>query len=174
MPGIHRRADGERGGEIEVVALAHHLRDQKRAEGGDVGHGRAGYAAEEHAVEHVDVGEPAAEAADQHSRQIDQHARHPAARGDVAGEDEQRRRQQKVGIREKPDETGWNDDRIERREQHGCAERTGAKRDADRHPEQDTDDEYDQEGFGHRLFSATTIWRSMGKMMRAEPTGTAA
>ena len=108
--------DGERGREVEVVALAHHLRDQEGAERRDVGHRRAGDAAEEHAVEDVDVGEPAAEAADEHGGEVDDDARHAAARGDVAGEDEERRRQEQVGIRQEPDEARRDDDRVERRD----------------------------------------------------------
>ena len=150
----HGGADGERGREVEVVALAHHLRDEERAERRDVGHRRARNAAEEHAVEHVDVGEPAAEAPDQHGRKIDQHARDPAARRDVAGEDEQRRGQQQVGVGEQPDEARRDDDRVERRIEHGGAERARAERDRDRHSGEDADDENDQERFGHRLPSA--------------------
>ena len=165
---------GERGGEIEVVALAHHLRDQERAERGDVGHGRARDAAEEHAVDDVDVGEPAAEAADQRGGEVDDHARHPAARGDVAGQNEQGRRQQQIGVREQADEAGRDDDRVEGRIEHRRAERADAHGDADRHAQQDEDEEDDQERFGHRLLKATRMVRSMGRMMSAEPIGMAA
>ena len=113
-----RGRDGERGGEVLVVALAHHLRHQEGAERRDVGHRRARDAAEEHAVEHVDVGQTAAEAADQDRREVDQHARHAAAGGDVAGQDEQRRRQQQVGVDQQPDEARRDDDRVERRIEH--------------------------------------------------------
>ena len=120
------RGDGERGGEIEVVALAHHLRDQERAERGDVGDGRARDAAEEHAVDDVDVGQPAAEAADERRGKVDDDAGDAAARRDVAGQDEQRRRQQQVGIRQQADEARRDDDRVERGIEHRGAQRADA------------------------------------------------
>ena len=82
------------------------------------------------------------------------HARHAAARGDVAGKDEQRRRQQQIGIGQQADEARRDDDRVERRVEQGGAERADAHGDADRHAEQDADDEDDQEGFGHTLLIA--------------------
>ena len=119
--GHHGGGDGQRCGEVEVVALAHHLRNEKRAERGHIGHRRARDAAEEHAVDHVHVGEPAAEAADQRRGKVDDDPGDAAARGDIAGQDEQRRRQQQIGIRQQAYEAGRDDDRVEGREQHGRA-----------------------------------------------------
>ena len=146
--------DGKRRGEIEVVALAHHLRDQEGAERRHVGHRRARDAAEEHAVDDVDVGEAAAEAADHGRGKIDDDARDSAAGGDVAGENEQRRREQQIGVGQQADEAGRDDDRIERGVEEGRNQRAHAQRDADRLAEQDEDKKGDQEDFGHIVLSA--------------------
>jgi hypothetical protein len=137
-------ADGQYRREVFVVALAYHLRDQEGAEGGDIGHRRPGDPAEDHAVDDVDVGEPAAEPPDQHGREVDDGAGHAAPRGDIAGQDEERRGEQEVRVREQADEARRDDDRIQCGEERRGGERAHPERDADGHPDDDEEEEDDQ------------------------------
>ncbi len=139
---------------IEVIALAHHLRHEERAEGRDVSHGGAGNPAEEHAVENIHIGEAAAETADERGGEVDQHACDAAARCNVACENEEGRREQEKGVRQQADEARRDDDRIECRIEEGGAERSDAERQAYGHAEQKENGEDDQECLGHRAFTA--------------------
>ena len=169
-----RGADREDRGEVLVVALAHHLGDQEGAEGRDVGHRRAGDPAEEQAVDDVDVGEPAAEPADEDGREVDDRPRHAAPRGDVAGQDEERRRQENERVGQEPHQAARDDDRVERGEEGRGGQGADAEGQRDRHAEHRAQHENDQERLGHSSRRRARSSRAIGRRMSAAPTGTAA
>ena len=97
--GAHGRgAGGEAHRELLVVAALLHRRAEDRADGGGVGGARAGDAGQEHAHDHVHVGQPAAQVPDHRHRELHQALRDAAVGHDVAGEEEERQREQREGV----------------------------------------------------------------------------
>ena len=126
----HRQADGE----ILVIALLDHHRDDDRAQRGNVRHGGAGDAAEEHRIQHVHVGQTAAEAADRQIRQIDNLFGNAARAHKFAHHDEKRNREQREVVRtihHLPNENG----EVRARDQR-AAQRREQHRKGNRHPHQ--------------------------------------
>ena len=90
---------GEADGKLGLVALLFHHRHNDAAKGGNIRHGGAGDAAEEHGVKHVDVGKPAAEAADGQIGQVNDFFAHAAFSHDLAHQNKEGDGQQGKTVR---------------------------------------------------------------------------
>ena len=128
-----RRRRGERRREAGGIAVLLHRRDDDRAGAGEVRGRRPDHAAEEHAGQHVHLGEPPAQPADERPRELEQPGGDAARVHQPPGQHEERQgdehepvhaRQHRLGQGERP-RAGE-----EEAEDHG-----GRDRDQHRHPE---------------------------------------
>ena len=85
-------------GELGRVAVVLHRLDLDRAEAAGVGDRGAGHAGEDHAAHDVDVPEPALQPADQREREVVDAVGDPGGVHQVAGEDEERHREQREAV----------------------------------------------------------------------------
>ena len=98
-----RADDGRRRGDRagvgdRILPVAGHHADDDAADADGVGDRRSRHAGEDDVRHHVDVPEPAAEAADEHEAELQQPVGEAAGVHQVGGEDEQRHRQQHVAV----------------------------------------------------------------------------
>ena len=96
--GHRRRRRDQRRGERAVVAFLRHVVRDRAAQHGDVGHRRARDAGEEHAEQRHHLREPAAQVPDQRLRQPDHPGRDVGRRHQLADQQEERHREQRLGI----------------------------------------------------------------------------
>jgi hypothetical protein len=146
--GRHQRADERRVGRdvdrvVGVVALLLHQRDHHRAHRRDVGERRAGDAAEQRAADHVAHAQAAADVADQAVGEADDPLRDAAVEHQLAGEDEERDRQEGEDLHPADHLLEHDGDRQAGGEDG--RDRRQADRERDRHAEHEQDDEADRE-----------------------------
>ena len=171
-----RRGHGR--GEVARVALVGHRLDLDGPESRRVGDGRARHAREDHAADHVDVGQPAAEPAGEAFREVVDAVGHPRRVHRDAGQHEERGGQQgeRVGTGGDPLGDGQEDLAV-REEERGAR---APESQEDRHPEPHEGEPGDHEdGRGHAASSrgasrrvcqaVSIVWRAI----RVAPTGAA-
>ncbi len=139
-----RGADRDVDGDVRRVAAPFHHRDHDRADRRRVGDCRARNAAEQGRGRDVDLGQAAAEPAEQRHREIDEFFRDSAIEHDLAGIDEERNGEQRVDVHARRhaliDDLGGQpvvEDREQRRETHGEGHRRPQQQEQHHCAEQD-------------------------------------
>ena len=151
MEGGTHRPDGRRGGgdggaELAVVTIFGHRLHFDQAEAGGIGHRGARHTRKDHAGDHVDVAEPAAEMADQRAREIEHALGDAAVVHQVSGQDEEGDGEQGEPRGRHVHALGHHrqDERVtERDEGSGGGQAHGRE---DRHSEHDQADQHDEDG----------------------------
>ena len=128
--------DGDAGGELVGIALLVHVRDQDGAQGGGIGHGGAGDAAEDHGGDHVDLAQAAPEGLADQQGEVDQPLGQAAVVHQFARQHEQGHGDQDVGIQAGKDPLGQHHQEggVIRQEIQDARPAQGI---ADRHADQD-------------------------------------
>jgi hypothetical protein len=150
-----RGDDRDVDGVVAAIAAGLHLRNHQPADGGGVGRGGAGDAAEEERGRDVHLAQPAAEMPDEGPRERDQPARDVAAHHQLAREDEERDRHQ----REDRDARVQALEHHHRRQAHveHRGEGGGAEAEGDRRADEEEDGEdAEQDPQLHRQASAVS------------------